>query len=97
MFYIYYKIKFVIFFLFLCLIFEFLINKRVISLLWFSVVVRVRVVLELLFVCWFILIMGGNWGDVGEGVGVSGIDDVLRFGGVGGLLLFEFKKGKVDN
>lgn len=48
---------------------------------------------ELLFVCWFILIMGGNWGEVGDGVGVSGIDDVLRSGGVGGLLLlFEFEK-----
>ena len=41
--------------------------------------------------------MGGNWGDAGEGVGVSGTDDVLRSGGVGGLLLLESKKGKVDN
>lgn len=73
--------------------FEFLISKRVISLLWFLVVVNVSVVFELLFVCWFILIMGGNWGEVGDGVGVSGIDDVLRSGGVGGLLLlFEFEK-----
>lgn len=79
--------------MFLCLILEFLIRRRVINLLWFLVVVKVSVVFELLFVCWFILIIGGNWGEAGDGVGVSGIDYVLRFGGVGGLLLlFEFKK-----